>query len=186
MLPSRQNSNLRYASISRQEVDPMTPSLAANIGVLISVLIVLGTIVGELRERVVNAATLWVRPAILGAVTVALASLSARLAPNEIAFLIAYLAGGVAIGAALGWLILRLTTFSAAGNLNSLQVRGSAITVAIWLAFIAARLAVRFISPNLPIIGLDSSAASTAVIATAFVVLATAFRNTIRLQRVKA
>jgi hypothetical protein len=163
----------------------MIPSLATNVGLLVSVAVVLLTIAGELRERVVQARTLWIRPAVLGGVALALTFLSLRFAPHLVSVLAAYGATGIAIGALLGRLIARRTTIRAAANFGSIQVRGSALTIMIWLAFIAARLALRTVTPGIPILSLDSNVAATAAIATAFAVIAVSFRNAM-LQRVSA
>lgn len=163
----------------------MNPSLATNIGLLVSVVVVLLTIAGELRERVVDAGTLWIRPAVLGSAALALTFLSFRLAPQLVSLLVVYGAAGILIGAPLGWLIARRTTIRPAANFTSLHVRGSALTITIWLAFIAVRLALRTVTPGIPILGLDSSVAATAAIATAFAVIAFSFRNAM-LQRASA
>lgn len=157
----------------------MNPSLATNIGLLISVGIVLATVAGELRARVIDKKTLWVRPALLGVLTVALGGLSLKLAPHLASVLMLYAAGGGIVGVLVGLLLARRTAITRAGNLDSLQVRGSAITIAIWLAFIAGRLALRSVTPGVPILGLDASVASTAAIASAFAVLAVSFRSAI-------
>lgn len=159
----------------------MTPALAVNLGALVSVLVVLGAIAREFRERAVDAETLWIRPALLGILTLALTGASLELAPQAAPLLALYVLAGLAAGALVGVLVARSTAIGAAGNPRRAQVRGSAATIAIWAVVLVARLAARFAFPSQPpILGLDASVASAAVVSVAFGILAFAFRNAIR------
>jgi hypothetical protein len=123
----------------------LTPSLVA-LGV--TVLFVFRFARRELRLRTVRAKTLWIRPAILLAVTLYLIVLSAQLDPFGDGELLAVLAGGSLLGVIVGVLIVRNTRFSPAAQPHAVSVIGNPVTFAIWIGALAIRLLVRYIVPH--------------------------------------
>jgi hypothetical protein len=156
-----------------------TPSLVA-LGV--TVLLVFRFARRELRERTVRSRTLWVRPAILLAITAYLVVLSVQLDPRGDGELAAVLAAGGALGVVLGWAIVRNTRFSPAAAPNAVRMIGSPVTFAIWIGGLAIRLLARYVLPQ----GADPRAqlplnCGTVVMTTvAFVVIALATLAQIR------
>ena len=102
-------------------------------GLGITVLIVFRFARRELRERTVRARSLWIRPAILIALTAYFVYLSATVDPLGNGEMIAVLAGGAVLGVVVGFAIVRYTQFAPAAVPNAVLVRGSHITFAIWI-----------------------------------------------------
>jgi peptidoglycan/LPS O-acetylase OafA/YrhL len=148
----------------------------------ITVLIVFRFARRELRERIVRARTLWIRPAIMIALTLYLVYLSAAVDPLENAEMMAVLIGGAVLGLLVGFAIVGNTQFAPAGTPNAVLVRGNRVTFAIWIAALAVRLAARYLLPH----GADPRAqlplnCGTIIMTTvAFVVIALAFGQAIR------
>jgi hypothetical protein len=140
----------------------------------------------ELKERVVKAGTLWIRPVILLAVTVWLVVLSISLDPAGTTELIVALVAGVVLGAVTGLLIVANTTFRAADIPNAVRAQGSRITFAIWIGAFAIRFIARFVVPHGadPRTQLPLNAGTVALVATAFIVIAVAFYRAIGRYRV--
>jgi hypothetical protein len=135
----------------------------------------------ELKERVVKGSTLWIRPAVLLAVTVWLIVLSMSLDPSGSTELIVALIAGIALGAITGLLIVANTTFRAAGVPNAVRAQGSRLTFGIWIGAFAIRFIARFVVPHGadPRTQLPLNAGTVALVATAFIVIALAFYRAI-------
>jgi len=159
----------------------VTATIAANAGTIVSALVVAVVVFREFRQRIVVAKTLWIRPASLALLTLALAAISLRLAPNGLPELETFLAAGVAIGAVVGLLLVRSTHIDGALSSDRLTVRATRATLAIWVVVLLARFAIRFSYGASPLVGLDLNAASVATVAAAFAVIAIVFRNALRL-----
>jgi hypothetical protein len=148
----------------------------------ITVLIVFRFARRELRERTVRTRTLWIRPAILIALTAYFVYLSATVDPIGNGEMVAVLIGGALLGVVVGFAIVRYTQFAPAGIPDAVLVRGSRITFAIWIAALGVRLAARYLLPH----GADPRAqlplnCGTIVMTTvAFIVIALAFGQAIR------
>jgi hypothetical protein len=157
----------------------LTPSLIA---LAVTVLVVFRFARRELRERTVRLQTLWIRPAILLAITVYLIVLSAQLDPFGDGELLAVLAAGSLLGVLVGVLIVRNTRFAAAAIPHAVSVIGNPVTFAIWVGALAIRLLARYALPH----GADPRAqlplnCGTVVMTTvAFVVIALAMWAEIR------
>jgi hypothetical protein len=136
----------------------------------------------ELRERTVRARTLWLRPAVLIALTGYLAWLSSTLDPIGDGEMIAVLIGGVILGIVTGAAIVRFTSFAPAAVPNAVLVRGSRVTFAIWVVAFALRLVARYALPHGtdPRAQLPLNCGTLVMTATAFVVIALAFAAAIR------
>jgi hypothetical protein len=155
--------------------------LQSLFSVLVVALVVFRFAQRELKERVVKAGTLWIRPVILLAITVWLIVLSMSLDPSGTTEMIVALIAGVALGAITGLLIVANSSFRAAGVPNAVRVQGSRITFAIWLGAFAIRFLARFLVPHGadPRTQLPLNAGTVALVATAFVVIALAFYRAI-------
>jgi hypothetical protein len=149
--------------------------------VLILALVVFRIAQRELKERVVKARTLWIRPAILLAITAWLIVLSIQLDPSGTTELMVALIAGVVLGAITGLLIVANTSFRAADVPNAVRAHGSRITFAIWIGAFAIRFLARFVIPHGadPRTQLPLNAGTVAMVATAFVVIALAFYRAI-------
>jgi hypothetical protein len=99
----------------------------------------------ELRARTVNIGTLWVRPAVLVLLTAFLVFAGVRLDADARELGLALLVGLVA-GVAVGYLVVQSTAIEPGPKPNTLRLRGSWITVVIWVVALVARLAVRLVS----------------------------------------
>jgi hypothetical protein len=148
---------------------------------LIAAFVVFRFAARELKPRVIKAGAFWVRPALLVALTVWLAYMTARLDPAGTGQLVVALIVGTVAGAITGALIVRFTTFAPAGVPNAVIASGSRITFGIWLAAFALRFLARFVVPH----GADArsqlpmNSGTVALVAVAFVVIAVAFQRAI-------
>jgi hypothetical protein len=136
----------------------------------------------ELRERTIKASTLWIRPALLIAITGYLIYLSSTLDPLGDGEMLAVLGGGAVLGVIVGLAIVRNTHFAAAAVSNAVRVTGNKITFAIWIAALAVRLLARFVLPHgaEPAAQLPLNCGTIVMTAVAFVVIAIAFWIEIR------
>jgi hypothetical protein len=151
-------------------------------GLGIAVLIVFRFARRELNERTVKARTLWIRPAILIALTAYMVWLSTTVDPLGDGEMAAVLAGGALLGLVTGWAIVGNTRFAPAAIPHAVLVRGSRVTFAIWVAAFAVRLLARFVLPHGadPRAQLPLNCGTIVMTAVAFVVIALAFAREIR------
>jgi len=151
-------------------------TLATALPLLLVLLIVVRFAFRELRERIVRIPTIWIRPALLLALSAYLVVLTMRLDPGD---------GAITASAVLIGAVLRNTTFAAAEVPNAVRVRGNRITLAIWLAAFLVRVLARFIYPGFgdPVAQLPLNCGTVALVSVAFVVIAAEFhRQIVRLQ----
>ncbi len=104
------------------------------IALAVVLIVVVRFLVRELRARTVRVSTMWLRPAFLGALTVFFAASAVRQSAESAAELALSLTVGVAFGAVVGFLVAASTTVERAGAPGVLRLRGSWVTVAIWVA----------------------------------------------------
>jgi len=151
-------------------------------GIAIAVLIVFRFARRELRERTIAARTLWLRPAILIALSAYLVWLSVTLDPIGDGEMIAVLLGGAVLGVVTGFAIVRNTRFAPAAVPNAVLVRGNRITFVIWIVAFALRLVARYALPHGadPRAQLPLNCGTIVMTAVAFVVIALAFAAAIR------
>ena len=149
--------------------------------VLIAAFVVFRFAQRELKERVVKAGTLWIRPAVLLAITAWVIVLSVSLNPSGTTEMVVALIAGVALGAITGLLIVANTSFRAADVPNAVRAQGSRITFAIWIGAFVIRFIARFVVPHGadPRTQLPLNAGTVALVATAFIVIALAFYRAI-------
>jgi hypothetical protein len=160
-------------------------TLATALPLLLVLLIVVRFAFRELRERTVRIATIWIRPALLLALSAYLVVLTLRVDPGEGAIMASAVLIGALLGLVTGVAVIRNTTFAAAGVPNAVRVRGNRITLAIWLAAFLVRLLARFIYPGFgdPVAQLPLNCGTVALVSVAFVVIAAEFhRQIVRLQ----
>jgi hypothetical protein len=154
-------------------------------GLAIAALIVFRVARRELRERTVRARSLWIRPAIMVALSIYIVSLSMRLDPDGNGEMIAILIGGALLGVVTGVAIVRNSRFAAATVPNAVLVSGSRVTMGIWIAAFAVRLLARYVLPHGadPRAQLPLNCGTIVMTAVAFVVIALAFTAEIRRYR---
>ncbi len=158
-----------------------------EVSTLVSLLVVALIARRELRTSTVVAGRLWIRPALVVVVTACLCALAVIEAPDHLPILIAWMAGGIVLGVATGFAILRLTTMRPAEKPNALIVKGSFATIAVWVVVLLIRVGARFLfGGTSPISNIDASVGTVAVVAAALVVLASAYQRAIDAQRVTA
>jgi len=135
----------------------------------------------ELKERVIKAGTLWIRPAVMLAITAWLIVLSVSLDPSGTTEMIVALIAGIVLGAVTGVLIVANTSFRAADIPNAVRAQGSRITFAIWIGAFVIRFLARYLVPHGadPRTQLPLNAGTVALVATAFIVIAFAFYRAI-------
>jgi hypothetical protein len=150
------------------------------ISLVVSLVVVVRFIRRELSARVVRTGTLWIRPALLVAVSALVVFQALRIPGAQPGLLSAALAGGAACGLVTGFLVVRSTTFSSAGRPGAVNVHGSRTTAAIWVGALLLRLLARFVvgRPNLAT-ELVLNAGLCALATAAFLVLAIAFQRAI-------
>jgi hypothetical protein len=157
----------------------LTPSL---ISLLITLIVVYRFARRELKTRIIKLKWLWIRPAILIAVTIYLIVASTQLDPLGDVEMFATLAGGAILGVIVGLLIVRNTHFGPAGVPNAVRVNGNRITFAIWIGALAIRLLARFVLPHGadPRSQLPLNCGTVIMTAVAFIVISIAFLIEIR------
>ena len=135
----------------------------------------------ELKERVIKAATLWIRPVVLLAITAYLIVLSVSLDPSGTTEMVVALVAGIVLGVVTGVLIVANTSFAPAGIPNAVRARGSRITFAIWIGAFVIRFVARYAVPHGtdPRTQLPLNCGTVALVATAFIVIAVAFYRAI-------
>ena len=156
----------------------MSPAL---ISLAVGLVVIVRFLFRELRERTVKVRTLWIRPGIIALLTVGFAVAAfARPSVNPGLFVLMLLAGA-AVGVLTGVLVLGSTTFAPAGIAGAVRVRGSVVTVIVWIAALSLRLAARFVGGA----GADLTtqyelnAGLLALLAGAFIVVALGFHRAI-------
>ena len=143
----------------------------------VAVIVVLRFARRELRERIVSANTLWVRPTLLVAVTVYLVWATATIDPGGLAEMGIALGAGIVLGVVTGMLIVRNTRFAPADRPHAVRVRGNRTTFAIWIGALVVRLIARYALPHGadPRAQLPLNCGTVALVASAFIVIALAF-----------
>ena len=152
-------------------------AIQSLVGLGVAVLVVLRFARRELRERTVAAKTLWIRPAVLLAMTIYLVGLSLSIDPAGDAEMWLALAGGVVLGIITGSLIVANTQFHPADKPSAVRVLGNRVTFAIWIGALLVRLLARYALPHGadPRTQLPLNCGTVALVAAAFVVIAAGF-----------
>lgn len=160
----------------------MTPQTAQTLLPLaVVVLVVFRFARRELRERTVRLRTLWIRPAVLLAILAGLVAGTVVADRGGVGMMAGALAGGVALGALTGGLIVKNTALRASPFPAAIRAQGSRRTFAIWCAALLVRLAARFVLPHGadPRAQLPLDCGIVAAAAIAFTVIAIAFARAI-------
>lgn len=160
-------------------------TLGTVLPLLLVVLVVVRFAFRELRERIVRIPTIWIRPALLLALSAYLVVLTLRLDPHDGTITASAVLIGALLGLVTGIAIVRNTNFAAAGVPNAVRVRGNRTTLAIWIAALLVRVLARFVYPGFgdPLAQLPLNCGTVALVSVAFVVIAAEFhRQIVRLQ----
>jgi hypothetical protein len=155
---------------------------AAWIPLVVGLVVVARFLFRELRERTVKVRTLWIRPGIVALATIGFTAAALSRTGVNPGLLIVTLLVGAALGVLTGVLVVGSTTFAPAGVPGAVRVRGSAVTVIVWLTALALRYAARFViggSGADITTQFELNAGLLALIAGAFVFVALAFHRAI-------
>ncbi len=101
----------------------------------------------ELRERKMRIGRLFIVPVILGVLALFFVAVAVAVAPQAGVHLVLAVVVALLLGFAIGNAVGHYTTLRLDERPGYVLVRGSAITVAIWLGAVALRLAVRLAVP---------------------------------------
>jgi hypothetical protein len=107
-------------------------------------LIVLRFLFRELRERRVRTQLIFLIPVILGGFAAVFGYMTLSLAPSEATSLAISIAASIVVGIVLGLAIAKFTTVRV-GPPGIIYMRGSWITVGIWIFALLLRMAGRFV-----------------------------------------
>jgi hypothetical protein len=154
----------------------------AWITLVVGLVVVVRFLFRELRERTVKVRTLWIRPAIVTLAAVGFAAAAVARPGVNPGLLGMMLLTGVALGVLTGALVVGSTTFAPAGVPGAVRVRGSIVTVIVWVAAILLRLGARFVvggSGADLTTQFELNAGLLALLAGAFVFVALAFHRAI-------
>ncbi len=135
----------------------------------------------ELKERVVKASTLWIRPVLLLAIMAWLIGLTVTLDPSGTTEMALALVVGIALGVITGGLIVANTRFRPAEIPNSVRAQGSRLTFGIWIGAFVIRFLARYVVPHGadPRTQLPLNCGTVALVTAAFVVISIAFYRAI-------
>jgi hypothetical protein len=139
----------------------------------------------ELRERTVKSPGIWVRPVLFVVLTLYLVAVTLGVDGRDDGVMLACLAVGALLGGITGVAVVRNTSFAPADAAGAVRVRGSRVTLAIWIAALGVRLAARYLFPG----GMDPrsqlplNCGTVALVAVAFLVITAAFQREIGQQR---
>jgi hypothetical protein len=122
----------------------MAPGLQTELITLgILVVVIARFLLRELRARTVRVSTLWMRPAFLGAMTVLVIWATLQSPQASGVPILPWLIGGTAIGMVVGYFVALSTRVESTGQAGVVRLRGSWVTVGIWVAAVALRFLVR-------------------------------------------
>jgi hypothetical protein len=129
-------------------VPRMGPQQQTELVTLVVVIIVVARfLVRELRARTVRVSRLWIRPAFLAAITALLIVVTLRVPVESAGFaLVPSLVAGGLVGLVVGFLVAYSTRVEATGQPDIVTLRGSWVTVVIWIAALALRVGARYVS----------------------------------------
>jgi len=123
----------------------MQPGLQTELITLVIIIVVIARFLfRELRARTVRVSTLWIRPAFLGAMTALVIWATLQSPRPSGGPIVPWLLGGTVVGIVVGYFVALSTRVEATGRAGVVRLRGSWVTVAIWLGAVALRFLVRF------------------------------------------
>jgi len=114
-----------------------------GVGLLVAIFVVGRFLFRELRERRYAIGRIYILPAIVGAIAVALIALSWADEPAARGLLALSCVAGLALGGAIGYGVAHFTTVRVTSDPKVLYSRGSYATVAIWIVAFALRFFAR-------------------------------------------
>lgn len=113
--------------------------------VVMAVIVVGRFLVRELRERKFVTNRIYVLPAIVGAVALALIGLAASRQPDAVAALALACLVSLAAGGAFGFAVAHFTSVRVTSEPGIIYARGSYITAGLWVAALMLRLGARYV-----------------------------------------
>jgi drug/metabolite transporter (DMT)-like permease len=114
-----------------------------GIGLVVGALVIGRFLMRELRERRFLISRIYLVPAVLGVVGIVFVVLAGIAHPDTTPVIAVACVAALVLGAVIGYGVARNTTVRVTDDPTVLYVRGSAATVAIWLAALALRLVAR-------------------------------------------
>ncbi|GAC1571872.1 MAG: hypothetical protein NVS3B7_02270 [Candidatus Elarobacter sp.] len=129
----------------------MTNSSSTNTTLItfaVVVFVVVRFLYQELKARVVQKRTLWIRPAFLVVVSALLVALAFGIPGVQPGLLALALVLGAVAGTVTGTLVVRFTTFERAEMPDAVRALGSTKTVVVWIVALALRFAFRLLFSN--------------------------------------
>ena len=135
----------------------------------------------ELRERTVKASSLWLRPGLMGVLTLGFVAATVSQYPAGDLEMIGAVAGGGVLGVLTGMLVVANTRFAPAAIANAVRARGNRYTLLIWIVAFALRFAAHYVLPHATgeLAQLPLNCGTFAMTAFAFGTIALAFRREI-------
>jgi hypothetical protein len=120
--------------------------MTQNIGItaLVALLVVGRFLARELRERRISVGRIYLPPAILGVIALALIGMAVFYTPENLLVLALACIAGLAGGAVIGYAVAHFTTVRVTAEPGIIYARGSIATVAIWIVALALRFLARF------------------------------------------
>ncbi len=155
---------------------PTPGSQSFWITIAVVALVILRFLARELRDRQMRLGAIFTYPAIFGALSIFLIWATYSQAPYLAPSLAIAVVAAVPVGAALGFAIMHFTTVRPSGVPGTVIVRGSWITVAIWVGALVLRLIARYI------VGTTATAAEYLMLNASLVVLLGAAMTVTRLK----
>jgi len=157
-------------------------SSSVGITVAVIVLVIARFLFRELRVRRIRTSNIFLVPGIMAAVGALLIYSVISVAPDQVSNLIIGGFAGIVVGAGIGFAVGHFTTVQVAQP-GLLIVRGSWITVAIWIAALALRMIARYFVAGGNIVYADPSSAGASMMLNAvLVILLVAALFTVRLR----
>lgn len=147
---------------------------------IVIVFVVVRFLYRELKARIVQGRTLWVRPAFLVVVLALLTAAALKIPGAQPVEIVVGLIAGVVLGIVTGALVLRYTTFEAAGVPDAVRALGSTKTLVVWLVALALRFGFRlFFAHGDDQVQFTLNVFTTALVTAAFIVVAFGFHRAI-------
>jgi hypothetical protein len=122
-----------------------TGSQAGWITLAVVAVVVIRFLVRELRDRTIPLNRMWLVPAIIAALSLYLFFTTLTIQASLLPELLIGCAAGIAVGAGVGLAVDRFTSVRLVKAGSAIVVRGSMITVGIWIGALLLRLLGRFV-----------------------------------------
>jgi len=131
-------------------------------------LVVVRLAIRELRDRTMNLGRIFIAPAIIAALAIGTIVWKIATFPDTLPRTILLAVVGIALGVVLGVAVGRFTSVRAGTQPNTVIVRGSKITVALWIGALLLRVAAHLFVPT------TSAAGNAELVVGLFVIIGSA------------